>query len=281
MTETPIKNGSYDLALDGSFLKDLPPSIKRYTYHGESQFFDILESESAYLEASASASEFLLFHASKETIETLVDPENELSPTTKYLSSFATDEELFLIRMPSITHGAAPLPMNDVIREAVRPMGLLNCLKGWVHGEIRGEFRGKQPDVAWGPRRTARGTPRSYSVILEVAYSENDRKLNSDVRFWLDPNNGKAEICLTLRIDRSQPEIRIEKWEKQNDHIYRSQAIWITKRGNQTCVSDHPLTISFESLFRRPSSCPRERDLEISEQQLKDVAERIWEDQCW
>ena len=36
MTEMPIKHGSYDLALDGSFLKDLAPSIKRCTYFGES-----------------------------------------------------------------------------------------------------------------------------------------------------------------------------------------------------------------------------------------------------
>ena len=81
MAEMPIKYGSYGLALDGSFLKDLPPSIKRYTYYGESQFFDILESESAYFEASPSASEFLLFHASKNPIETVVDPQNEhISP---------------------------------------------------------------------------------------------------------------------------------------------------------------------------------------------------------
>lgn len=105
MTEKPIQQGSDDLYLDdldrgGSFLNDLPPSIKRYTYQGEPQFFDILKSESAYFEATPEASEFLLFHASKETIETLFDPQNEdTSPITKYLKSYDKNEELFLVRI--------------------------------------------------------------------------------------------------------------------------------------------------------------------------------------
>ncbi|KAJ6123948.1 hypothetical protein N7471_011265 [Penicillium samsonianum] len=63
--------GSYDLNLDASFLKD-PLLIKRYTYHGEEQFFGIFEPKFTHLEASTKTSEFLLFHASKETIETIL-----------------------------------------------------------------------------------------------------------------------------------------------------------------------------------------------------------------
>jgi hypothetical protein len=91
MTEMPMQNGDYELSLGGSFLQDLPSSIKRYTYRGESDFFDILESYSAHFEASPHASEFLLFHASKETIDTLLDNE-DTSPIAKYLTSFDTNE---------------------------------------------------------------------------------------------------------------------------------------------------------------------------------------------
>ncbi|KAJ5381564.1 uncharacterized protein N7496_003992 [Penicillium cataractarum] len=259
----PMQNRSYELVLGSSFLKDLPPSIKRFPYHGVSDFFDILESESARFEVSPHASESLLFHASKETIDTLFDLENEdTPPIAKYLTSFDTNEQLFLDRMPSAPHGGAPFAMHG-------------------NADVRAESRGKQPDCGWVPSKTTRGVPRSPSVTLEVAFSENDFKLNSDVRFWLNPDEGKANVCLTLQIGRSQPEIRIEKWENQNDRIHRSQVIWITKRGNQINVSHHPLVISFDSLFCRPSSCPREKDVELSQQQLKEVAEMIWEHQSW
>jgi hypothetical protein len=282
MTEMPMQQGNYDLDFGGSFLKDLPPSIKRYTYHGESQFFDILESESDYFRASPNASEFLLFHACKETLETLVDLDNEFnSPIAGYLTAFDTDEQLFLVRVESMPHGVAPSAMHDAVMQTAQQMGLSNSLKGNSGLSIRGESRGKVADYAWGPKRSARGRRRSPSVVLEVAYSENDTKLNSDMRFWLHPEDGKAEVCLTLRIDRSQPEIRIERWEIQNNRPHRSQVIQITKRGKRTKVTDHPLIIPFEVLFHRPSSCPQEKDLEISQQLLKEVAESIWEEQDW
>lgn len=277
-----MQEGNYDLDLGSSFLKDLPPSIKRYTYEGESQFFDILESESAYFRASPAASEFILFHAGKETLESLVSLENEdTSPLAKYLTAFDRNEQLFLVRMLSMPHSVASFAMHDAIMQAAQPMGLSTSIKGYPSLSIQGESRGKMADCGWGPKRSARGRHGSPSVVLEVAYSEKDTKLNFDMRFWLDPDDGKADVCLTLRIDRSQPAIRIEKWEMQNDHPHRSQVICITKRGKQTKVTDHPLTIPFEILFHRPSACPPEKDLEISQQQLKEVAESIWEEQDW
>jgi hypothetical protein len=280
MTETPIQQDNYHIGPSGSFLKELPPSIKRYTYQGESQFLNILRTESARVEASPDASEFILFRASKETIETLLQDE-DASPITDYLSAFDKQEQLFLVKITSSAHGVVPQLMTDMIRQTLEPMGLSTSLKVYSNVKAEGASRGKVADVSWGPKRNPRGRPGTPSVTLEVAYCEKDSALNSDLRFWLDPDNGKAEICLTLRIGRLMPEIRIEKWEIQNDRIHRSQAIWITKRGSQTHVSGYPLVIAFESLFLRPSSCPRERDLAISQEQLKDLAEAIWEEQSW
>ncbi|EPS34829.1 hypothetical protein PDE_09793 [Penicillium oxalicum 114-2] len=274
-----LPQSSCNVNLGDSFLEELPPSIKRYTYHGESQFFDILKSEFDRSQASSDASEFILFRASKETIQTLFQNEDS-SPVAKYLSSFDTKEQLFLVKMTSVPHGVAPVLMHDMIMHAVQLIGLSSSLKGYANVKCQGEFRGKAADFSWGPKRGPRGRPSPRTVTLEVAYTENESKLNSDVRFWLDPDNGKANVCLTLRIGRSKPEIRVEKWEIQNDRIHRSQVIWVTKRGGQTYVSD-ALVISFESVFLRAASCPRERDLEISQEQLKMVAEGIWEEQCW
>lgn len=102
---------------------------------------------------------------------------------------------------------------------------------------------------------------RSYSVTLEIASSHSDSEINSGVRFWLKPEDGNVNMCLTLRIERSRPEIRIECWERQNHRAHRSQLIWITKQGDRVNVTHHPLTIPFDSPFCRQSSRPEKREM--------------------
>lgn len=274
--------GSYDLDLDGSFLKDLPSCIKRYTYHGESQFFDIFQSEFTRLEASTDTSEFLLFHASKETIETIFNPQTEGTSISKRCTSFDINEELFLAAMSSKTHGVAIHEMNSAILASLIPMGLFDGTRGYPGATVEGDSRGKVPDYGWGPKGTAPGHSRP-SVALEAAYSGSgsDSKLNFDVRFWLDPRYGNANICLILRINRSQPEIRIEKWKRKDNRCHRSQVTWITKKETRTHVTYHPLIMPFESLFLRQPTRPEEKDIAIPQQRLQIIAETIWEVQGW
>ncbi|KGO71674.1 hypothetical protein PITC_026870 [Penicillium italicum] len=277
-----VDRGSYNLDVDATFLKDLPPSIRRYTYHGEQQFFDIFKFEFPRFKASPNdTSEFILFHASKETIETLFNPSNEETPIAKLCTSFDTKEELFLITMISNAHSAASHAVNTMILHSLLPMGLSLSLRGYPGATVTGNDRGKQPDYGWGPRRRPPGRPDSPCVALEVAYSDSDSKLNSDVRFWLNPDEGNANICLTLRIHKSLPEIRIEKWKRQEDRIYPSQATYITRSGNQFNVTNHPFTIPFESLFCRPLSIHKEKDIELSQGQLEEIARMIWDAQGW
>ncbi|KAJ5804108.1 uncharacterized protein N7518_000411 [Penicillium psychrosexuale] len=275
-----------DLNFDGSFLKDLPSSIERYTYRGESQFFDIFKSEFTQLKASTDASEFSLFHASKETIKAIFNPQTD-DTISKCCTSFNINEELFLATMMSNPHSVAIHEMNNAIIEALLPMGLFNCIRGYPRATVEGESRGKATDYGWGPKRTPPGQRISPSVALEVAFSESDAKLNSDVRFWLNPDDGNAKGCLmlpseglchlTLSIERSRPEIRIEIWEKKDNRCHRSQVTWITGKGTPTHVTHHPLIIPLESLFLRQSTRPEEKDLAIPEQRLQIIAETIWE----
>lgn len=281
----PEHQGNYELDLEGSFLEDLPPLIKRYTYRDKLQFFSILESERARFESSTDTSKFILFHANEETIENIF-AENEDTSIARFCNSFDTNEQLFLVKMVSQPHSVAAYEFNTMIVEALRPMGLHTALRGYQGATIRSEGqgrRGNEADFGWGPKGVPPGQPRSPSVTLEVAFSESEPKLNSDVRFWLNPDEGKANICSTLRIDRARPQIRIETWERRNENsrIHRSQVTWITMERDRVDVTHSPLTISFESLFRRPSSRPGETDLEFSEGQLEELAKTIWEEQGW
>ena len=275
----PEHQGSYDLDLDGAFLKDLPRSIKRYTFQGKEQFYNILETETAHFKTSTNTSEFLLFHANKKTIETLFDPLNEDTDLAKFCSSFDTSEQLFLVAMRSAPHNKAAAEMNCLIRKALTSMGLEYAIQEYPGITVQGKTRGKIPNYGWGPKRRGCGP----SVPLEIAFSEPDSKLNSDVRFWLNPDDGKADICLTLRIDKSRPEIRIEKWERQNDRPHRSQVISMIRSQDKAkvTVTGHPLIIPFDALFRRQPVDSREKNLESSERELEALAESIWEEQDW
>ena len=263
--ELPTQQDTYDLVFEGTFLKDLPPSIKRYTYHSEHQVLSIIDAEFSRLDTSTHASEFILFHTSKNILEHIFDPLRVDTSVARFCTSFDIKEELLLITLMSTPHSEAASGMHYIMIKTLEPMELDMDLRGYAGATIQGNSRGKQADHGWGPTQRPPGQRDSPAVTLEVAYSESDSKLNSDVRFWLNPNEGDANVCLTLRINRSRPEIRIEKWEKQNDRPHRSQTVWITRRANQTNVAGHPLTIAFGSLFRRQPSSPAETDLLVSQ----------------
>ncbi|KAJ5382338.1 hypothetical protein N7517_000249 [Penicillium concentricum] len=266
------------LDIGGSFLKDLPRSIKRYPYEGECSFLRIFNLELDHRESSGhERNDFFLFHMNRETIETLFNSDNEPTTLTRNCSSFDLDEQLVLIKMPSFEHSSASGAVDDAITATISPMGLFGRLHKYSHATIQATTRGKQPDHGWGPKRPPPGYPRRPSVVLEVAWSESESILNSDIRFWLNPTDGNARICLTLRVDRHEPAIRIEKWTPQNGRVHCSQIIRVTKVLGQICVTNHPLIIPFEDLFLRPPSIPAERDIEISQQALQGIADTIWD----
>ncbi|OQD60292.1 hypothetical protein PENPOL_c025G08100 [Penicillium polonicum] len=278
MAEPETQNGYLDVG--GSFLKELPNSIERYPYEGESSFLRISDLKLNSRESSHEKNDFILFHTSRQMIETLLNPDNESSESTtlaKNRSSFDLDEELILIKMPTREHSSAIGAVDDAITGAIQPMGLFKSLIKYAKTTIQRQTRGKQPDQGWGARRPPHGCERTPSVVLEVAWSESDSKLNSDVRFWLAPADGNVKTCLTLRVDKRQPAIRIENWRRQKGRPHRVQMIQVTKVSNHLTVTNDPLIIPFEELFLRGPSIPAERDIEISQQDLEVIAETIWD----
>ncbi|KAJ5794391.1 Glutathione S-transferase/chloride channel C-terminal [Penicillium paradoxum] len=268
------RDSNHNLDFDGTFLESLPPSITRHTYYNEEQLFDTLEYEFARFEASSTEASSSFSMQAK-----IPSKPFSIRQTKKVLFP----NFLFLIRMPLTPHGAATTVVHTMLTHSLIPMGLSLSLQGYPGVTVRGGSRGKQPDHGWAPKRRARGAFNSPSVVLEVAYSESDAKLKSDVRFWLNPNECRANLCLTLRIHKSRREIRIESWTTQNNRIHRSHVTYITKKGRHTNVSvtHHPFTIPFESLFCHRPSRPGEKDIEFSQIQLEEIADSIWQAQGW
>lgn len=283
--------------LDRSFLSDLLQSTKVYSYDGEAQLLDIIDSE------ASSGTEYLLLCSGKESIDTIINPLSITIDCPKAISSFDTVEGLLLVKMPSRTHAAAADEINSLIKEKLLPMGLYHAIQGFPGAQIRGRTstRGKEPDYGWAPKRRPRQSgasgPKMPSVVIEVAATEKDEKLNLDVRYWLSPDDGNVKMCITLRVDRDNNEIRIESWIRQElentpasshtsrTRIYRNQVIYarMTKRGRPVLTGDYPFRIPFESLMLRPIDNGRaaENDLIFSKADLENLAESIWNAECY
>ena len=55
-------------------------------------------------------------------------------------------------------------------------------------------------------------------VVVEVAASEARKKLLHDIRLWLGPARGKANVAFAIKASQPQPLITIDmyEWDKAN-----------------------------------------------------------------
>lgn len=146
-----------------------------------------------------------------------------------------------------------------------------------------GEEKAKQANDGWGPRRPPPGYPRHKpTVVLEVGVSESSAKLQRDVQFWLNPEQGQANLVITCKMDRKMPIIMIDTWERaENTAIRRSQHVQLSINKDSKVIkkTDDHLTISFVHLFRRQPDGPDEKDIILDEGCLEYIARTIWENQ--
>lgn len=118
------------------------------------------------------------------------------------------------------------------------------------------------------------------TVVLEVALSETQSKLSSDMRFWLNQSHGSVKVFLTLAIKYKGPQITLEKWELRNDRQHQTRRVDISVGTNkQIRVDGGPLVIEFEKLFLRPAEDAREDDITINTDIFEELATEIWKEQ--
>lgn len=282
----------------------LPLSVMRYTYRKE-DFDQIIDDErerlyrslhpigtncntmyhdgklvSSNLEGSEDISEYLVFSINTATFNRdFLDPDSE--PKVSIRTTFEQNINSLTIKMILHEHEELSVALETAIGDALSPMGLKRSIYHYRSTTISLANGSKQADASWGPRRPPPGTPRRPTVVVETALSETNAKMRRDVDRWLDPINGLAKIVLAIKADRRRPKINIERWQHTgaNSEINPVQIIEITESNedDEVTVTGGPLCIPFESLFLRPAEPPREHDLFIDEQELKDIAQLIWE----
>jgi hypothetical protein len=261
-----------------SFLEGLPLSTKRYRYQGKEHFLHTYYLElDRFAHSKSDTSEYILFDIDADALEKdFLDPDIEDRSFT--FDSFDKEKNFILIKMKSDEHAQATQQIGLSIMEKLLHMGLRAAVKPFP--SIRAGAQGKHPDNGWGPVRPPPGHDQKATVVVEVGLSESQAKLERDVTFLLDPQKGKANIALTVKLNRRKPQITIDKyeWDGDNECINMVQRIQITETssGDDVTVSNGSLVIPFEELMMRPSSSPAENDIIIDMEELKDIADSIW-----
>ncbi|KAJ9299132.1 hypothetical protein DTO271G3_3374 [Paecilomyces variotii] len=259
---------------DSGFL-DLDCATKRYAFRGIQQFWSIFE-----MQWKSQDSEWVLFTDVDEETFTrdFLDSPDKL--IRRSWNSYDKTNQLLLTRIPtSGEHGAAASGFGAKMAIAIEHMGLESKVLHGGFGAHYGDDGAKQPDCQWRPRRTPPGRSKEWpTVVVEVAVSASPTKSMSDVRWWLRQGDGDVEIVVTLRVDRQSPKITVEKWGRGNNgQPQRHSSIAVYKNSNQPIkVDDGPLMIEFEKLFLRAPDSPKEKDIILGDEELKDLAKNIW-----
>lgn len=179
----------------------------------------------------------------------------------------------------TLEHAVASADLNNTITRQVDSMGLGEVFQAFSGPGIKADNKGKEADYGWGLRRPPPFSGR-LAVALEVAVSETQTKVKRDVDFWLNPTEGNANMALTLKVSRNAPMVTFDKWECVNQRPHRPQHIRVSKNsGGHITVSGSPMVILFDLLFRRPISCPAGKNMQLADNELKDIASRIWDQQ--
>lgn len=270
-------------ASSSSFLGDLGRPIRRYPYKGTKVFLEIVKMELSRQEEDFEASEWVLFTKVSEQAFSRDFLNSDDNLLQRCWNSYDSSQHLLLVKMTvSRAHEIAARVFERLFFDCLKPMGLDDCLQSFGSATCKAENgNAKQPDCQFLPRRLPRDRTRKWpSVVVETGFSESPSKLTSDARFWLSESNDDVQIVITIRIGRSSPSIMLESWECVNDRIKRQQVVTISKGdNNQVYLWGQPLMISFNKLFLRPPSLPKEKNISLDDTMLKKIARNVWEEQ--
>ena len=203
---------------------------------------------------------------------------NPINNSTEF-ETYSIPDEIIIVKMESHTHACAHSAFNLLLYKKLGTMhGLDEQIIAFAGAHVQGEDRKKRADQIYQPRRLPRDRNRQWpSLVLEAGYTEGQRKLNSDIDWWITQSRGDVKSAITIAVNPRYKEIVFCQWYGNNSRqkVYRN-ALSQKGRGEVKASNPAPLTIPLEHLILRPRS-GNEQDIIITTTDLKELAKKVWE----
>lgn len=267
----------------------VPPSTREYQYQDKRHFHDVLLSLS--VEATDRSQYIIFSDIAKDRF--LKDISEDIN-----IDSYIPGSQLLLIKVPTKAHEVAYMTFHELLLTKIHGMDLRsNKLVSLGKADVATPTRQKQPDLSYCPLHLPPGRTRQWpTMVVECGYSESKAKLAADARWWLAESQGEVAIAITISVHNTRREIIMELWgmvarptradpAKKVPAVEHRVVVSQGKAPQQQKVNvatgattTTTLTISFRDLFLRPAETNEGgRDLVFSEQDLRSIAETVWE----
>lgn len=249
---------------------------KVYPFEGIDQFWRIWNTQSNNTQEGYS----VLFTNVNEDTFTREFLNSEDKIITRSWNSYDNTNQLLLVKMPiTAAHERASRCFDWKLVLAANSMGVAEELHNNGAATAIGDGGGKQPDSQYLPSPLGR-RKKWPTVVLEVAVSDTPTKLMSDIKWWLRQGDGAVEVVITIRADHEEPKVTLEKWGRNSDgQPQRHSSVTVYRHFDQPKVDNGPLVIEFDKLFGRSPDAPKEKDIILGDEELKSIAEDIWDGQ--
>ncbi|CAI7652285.1 unnamed protein product [Penicillium bialowiezense] len=196
--------------------------------------------------------------------------------------------------MPSRAHHVAIREFDYLIISELHRLNVKDEV--WATGsatEEIGNWR-KEADCSWATS----GKPITLRFVVDVGFPESANQLALDAHGWLETETSPVNLALTITIHRETPDICFNLWELvPREHsaqtgspplqARRTASLKLCRvnglttvtgescRNSITTASTH-LELPFDKIVGRSPNQPQERNLMISEQDLREFVEWIW-----
>jgi hypothetical protein len=268
-------SGNYHL------LFGLNANTPQYEYRSNEHFLSVLDQQLNLFAVDRSKSQYILFTGVNNEVfrRDFTDPIDRLTDFEIY----SITHELIIVKIESHTHGWSRSAFNVLLLDKLKTMDDHHKdIRGFASAHVQGEDRIQRADQIYQPKRLPRHRSRQWpSLVLEAGYTEGQRKLNSDIDWWITQSKGDVKCAITIAVNPRVKEIVISQWygNDSQQRVYRnalSHALSQDGRGAIKTSNPNPLTIPFEHLFLRPPS-GNEQDITFTITDLKEVANDVWE----
>ncbi|PLN79563.1 hypothetical protein BDW42DRAFT_172508 [Aspergillus taichungensis] len=255
----------------------------------------IVEHRLAALRRDQTRDQYMVFSSVPPAEFSILDDDRQR--TGKYYRRFYHEltGTLLIKIMPNPAHELAAESFKSLIAVKLHIMNVDDEV--WPYGSttVTGGGWTKQADCCWAPA----STNASLSLVVEVGLSESARRLALDAHGWLELQSS-VRIVVTISIKSERPEIVFTRWEllpRIDGAITRASpasarrvvSLKLCRMNDTTSVigestmngisTTSQLVIPFDKLVNRAPHHPTEKDLVITEEELKRLAERVWKEQ--